>query len=81
MREQNALSEEIAQSMNDINIGREVDEDDLEAEWEELQQEQVNEQMLKLGTVSVPDAIEGMTTPISGKGKKCYLNCHIAVIC
>lgn len=73
------MSEEIAQSMTDVNIGREVDEDDLEAEWEELQQEQVNEQILKLGNVSVPNGLAGMATPDFGKGEQYTLNSRFAV--
>lgn len=70
LREQNALSEEIAQPMNDVRIGHEIDEDDLEAEWEELQQEQVNEEVLKLDNVFVPHIIDGVRTPVSGTRKE-----------
>lgn len=63
LREQNALSEEIVEAMSAPGIGQSVDEADLEAELEELQQEQLDEQMLKTGTVPVADAVHKMPSP------------------
>ncbi|EFY90005.1 ESCRT-III component [Metarhizium acridum CQMa 102] len=59
LREQNALGEEIVEAMNSVN-NNQLDDADLEAEFEELQQEQLDEQMLKLSSASVPHAIRDM---------------------
>ncbi|KIE03055.1 ESCRT-III component, partial [Metarhizium majus ARSEF 297] len=59
LREQNALGEEIVEAMNSVN-NNQLDDADLEAELEELQQEQLDEQMLKLSSASVPHAIQDM---------------------
>ncbi|KAI0472767.1 vacuolar-sorting protein SNF7 [Xylariaceae sp. FL0804] len=60
VREQNALSEEIVQAIASNHIGEPIDEDDLDRELEDLQQEQLDEQMLKPGTVPVADAVHSM---------------------
>ncbi|KAH9983419.1 ESCRT-III component [Xylariaceae sp. FL0662B] len=59
LREQNALGDEIVESMNNLNTANQIDDVDLDAKLEELQQEQLDEQMLKMGTVPVSDAIHG----------------------
>jgi charged multivesicular body protein 4 len=69
LREQNALSEEIVEAMSAPGIGQSVDETDLEAELEELQQEQLDEQMLKTGTVPVADAVHKMPSPANAERK------------
>jgi hypothetical protein len=60
LREQNALSDEIAEAMNHVNIANRIDEADLDAELEELQQEQLDEQLLKTNTASISGTIHGM---------------------
>lgn len=50
-------------------VGQVVDEDDLEAELESMQQEQLDEQMLKTGTVPVADSISRMPNVPNGAGK------------
>ncbi|KAK2590100.1 ESCRT-III subunit protein snf7 [Conoideocrella luteorostrata] len=67
LREQNALGEEIVEAMNSINSANQVDVEDLDAELEELQQEQLDEQILKLSNVSVPGAVHGM--PAAARGE------------
>lgn len=67
LREQNALSEEIVEAMSAPGIGQSLDETDLEAELEELQQEQLDEQMLKTGTVPVADAVHKMPSPANAE--------------
>lgn len=67
LREQNAFSEEIGEAMSAPGIGQGVDEVDLEAELEELQQEQLDEQMLKTGTVPVADAVHKMPSPANAE--------------
>ncbi|KAJ8124141.1 hypothetical protein ONZ43_g66 [Nemania bipapillata] len=51
LREQNALSEEIVLAITNNQIGEPVDEDELEAEMEALQQEALDKKMLESGTV------------------------------
>lgn len=53
LREQNALSEEIVNAITSSSVGNTVDEDELEGELEDLQQQLVDEQMLKTGNVPV----------------------------
>lgn len=53
LREQNALSEEIVNAITSSSVGNAVDEDELEGELEDLQQQLVDEQMLKTGNVPV----------------------------
>ena len=83
MREQNALSEEIVEAMNGVNISGAVDEMDLEDELEQLQQEQLDEQMLKTGSVPVSDAVQRMPAAANGERKRDPFNlCHQeTVIC
>lgn len=50
-------------------VGQVVDEDDLEAELESMQQEQLDEQMLKTGTVPVADSISRMPNVPNGAGE------------
>jgi len=71
LQEQNALSEEIVDAMNSINLGNQIDEIDLEAELDELRQEELDQKMLETGTVPV-DAIQrlpaaGTKEPAKGK--------------
>jgi len=71
LQEQNALSEEIVDAMNSINLGNQIDEVDLEAELDELRQEELDQKMLETGTVPV-DAIQrlpaaGTKEPAKGK--------------
>lgn len=53
--------------MNNVNVST-VDEDELEDELEQLQQEQLDEAMLKTGTVPVSDAIHRL--PAAGEGPR-----------
>ncbi|KAM7216300.1 putative vacuolar-sorting protein snf7 protein [Rhypophila decipiens] len=69
LQDQIALSEEIVTSMNSVQVGNAVDEDELEDELEQLQQEQLDEQMLKTGTVPVSDQIQRMPAVANGERK------------
>lgn len=69
LREQNALSEEIVNAITGNTIGESIDEDELDAELEELQQEQLDEQMLKTGTVPVSDQIQRVPAVPAGDSK------------
>ena len=53
LREQHALGEEIASAITNAPIGEPLDEADLEEELEGLEQEAMDERMLKTGTVPV----------------------------
>ncbi|KAH8893435.1 vacuolar-sorting protein SNF7 [Thozetella sp. PMI_491] len=67
LREQNALSEEIVEAMNSVNIGNAIDEADLEDELEQLQQERLDEEMLKTGSVPVLDAVQRLPAAANGE--------------
>ncbi|KAL7622786.1 ESCRT-III subunit protein snf7 [Parahypoxylon ruwenzoriense] len=60
LREQNALSEEIVAAITNNQIGEPLDEEELEDEFEALQQEQLDKKMLESGSVPVSDAIHRM---------------------
>jgi charged multivesicular body protein 4A/B len=70
LREHNQLSEEISNAITSTNLGEPVDEIDLEEELEQMQQEQLDEQMLKSGTVPVSDAINRMPAAANGESKR-----------
>jgi charged multivesicular body protein 4 len=72
LREHNQLSEEISNAITSTTLGEPIDEIDLEAELEEMQQEQLDEQMLKSGNVPVSDTISNMPAAANGelKGKQ-----------
>lgn len=53
LREQHALGEEIASAITNAPIGEPLDEADLEEELEGMEQEMMDERMLKTGTVPV----------------------------
>lgn len=53
LREQHALGEEIASAITNAPIGEPLDEADLEEELESMEQEAMDERMLKTGTVPV----------------------------
>ena len=57
LREQHALGEEIAQAITSAPIGEPIDETELDDELAELEQEQLDNKMLKTGTVPVSDEI------------------------
>lgn len=59
LQEENALSDEIVNAITSSSIGADIiDDDELEAELDELQQERLDEQMLKTGSVPVSDQIQ-----------------------
>lgn len=68
MRERNEISEEIVNAITNAQIGEPIDEDELDAELEGLQQEALDEQMLGTGTVPVLDQIQGV--PAAPQGSK-----------
>lgn len=69
LREQHQLSEEIAQAITNNPLGEQPDEDELDAELEGLEQENMDERMLKTGTVPVGDRINQLPTAANGERK------------
>ncbi|KAK7754024.1 ESCRT-III subunit protein snf7 [Diatrype stigma] len=71
LQDHNLLSEEISNAITSTTLGEPIDEVDLEEELEQMQQEQLDEQMLKSGTVPVSDAVHRMPAAANGeiKGK------------
>lgn len=72
LREQHALSEEIASAITSTSIGEPIDEDDLEGELEGMEQEAIDERMLNTGTVPVADQLDKLPAAANGelKGKE-----------
>ncbi|EFZ01794.1 SNF7 domain protein [Metarhizium robertsii] len=60
LREQNALSEEIVNAITSNHIGEVIDDDELEDELDQLQQEKLDEDILKTGSVPVADIVHKM---------------------
>ena len=69
LREQHQLSEEIAQAITSQSVGEQPDEDELDAELEGLEQEAMDERMLKTGTVPVADQINRLPAAANGERK------------
>ncbi|RAH63841.1 ESCRT-III subunit protein SNF7 [Aspergillus aculeatinus CBS 121060] len=67
LREQHQLSEEIAQAITSSSITEQPDEADLEAELEGLEQEAMDERMLKTGTVPVADQLNRLPAAANGE--------------
>jgi hypothetical protein len=61
------MSDEIVNAITQTPMGEAIDDDELENELDELQQEQLDEQMLKTGTVPVSDAVHKLPTPASAE--------------
>ncbi|PGH14035.1 hypothetical protein AJ79_03304 [Helicocarpus griseus UAMH5409] len=72
LREQHALSEEIANVITATPIGEPLDETELEQELEDMEQEKIDERMLKTGTVPVADQLSALPSAANGplKGKE-----------
>lgn len=70
LREQNALSEEIVNAITNNQLGNEaIDDADLEDELEAMEQEQLDEKILKTGTGPVSDAIQRLPAAANGERK------------
>lgn len=69
LREQHAIGEEIADALTQGNSMQGVDEDELEDELAELQQEELDNKMLKTGTVPVSDQIQRLPNQPLGERK------------
>lgn len=69
LREQHAIGEEIAEALTQGSVGQGVDEEELDEELAELQQEELDNKMLKTGTVPVSDQIQRMPNAAVGERK------------
>ena len=58
LREQHALSEEIGRAITDVPLSEQPDEEELDAELEGLEQEQMDERMLNTGPTPVTPALD-----------------------
>ena len=70
LREQHAIGEEIAEALTQGSVGQGVDEDELDEELADLQQEELDNKMLKTGTVPVSDQIQRL--PNAAQGEREY---------
>lgn len=68
LREQQALADDIATAITSTPFGEQVDEGELEDELANLEQETIDERMLKTGTVPVADQLNRL--PVAGNGER-----------
>lgn len=71
LREEHLVGEEIAEALTQGAVGTGVDEDELDEELAELQQEELDNKMLKTGSVPVSDQIQRL--PNAAVGERAYL--------
>lgn len=71
LREQHAVGEEIAEALTQGAVGSGIDEDELDEELAELQQEELDNKMLKTGTMPVSDQIQRLPNAAVGE-RECY---------
>ena len=74
LREQHALGEEIANAITNAPIGEPIDEADLEDELEGMEQEAMDERMLKTGPTPVTGDINRLPAVSTGP-RKLYIYC------
>ena len=67
IQQQHELSKEIANAITSTTIGDPVDEDELEADLEQLEQEDMDKKMLGTGTVPVSDTVHRLPTAANGE--------------
>ena len=77
LREQHALGEEIATAIAGAPIGEAIDEQDLEDELEGLEQEALDEKMLKTGPVPVGG--EPARLPAVGNQPRKSFSMHVSI--
>jgi hypothetical protein len=69
LREQHALGEEIASAITNAPLGDPVDETELEEELEGMEQEAMDERMLKSGSVPVGGEVSSLPSINNGPSK------------
>jgi len=67
LREQHELTQEIGNAITSMPITEPIDEDELEADLAALEQENLDEKMLKTGTVPVADSLSRMPKVANGE--------------
>ncbi|GAB7350083.1 hypothetical protein MBLNU459_g0750t1 [Dothideomycetes sp. NU459] len=67
LEEQHAISKEIATALTQGSAANAVDDDELEAELQDLQQEELDNKMLKTGSVPVSDQVHRMPNVATGE--------------
>lgn len=77
LREQHAIGEEIADALTQGNAMQGVDEDELDDELAELQQEELDNKMIKTGSVPVHDQIPQLPSQPVGPGKSTCISTSI----
>ncbi|KAF1983349.1 vacuolar-sorting protein-like protein snf7 [Aulographum hederae CBS 113979] len=70
LREQHAIGEEIGEAITQGVTSNAMDEGELDDELEALQQEELDNKMLKTGTVPVSDQVQRLPTPAQGELKR-----------
>ena len=70
------MGEEIASAITSAPIGEPIDETELDDELAELEQEQLDNKMLKTGTVPVSDEIHRLPAAANGESEWPYCRSH-----
>jgi glutamate synthase domain-containing protein 1 len=74
LSEQNALSNEIVEAMKNVSLTNEVDAADLDAEFEELQQGDLDRQILAMNTMPDAAAVDQMPTVPTAERRFCFFS-------
>jgi len=69
LREQHDIGQQIAEALTQGNGMQGIDEDELDEELAQLQQEELDEKMLKTGSVPVSDRIHSLPSAANGPVK------------
>ena len=69
LREQHELTQEIGNAITSMPITEPIDEDELEADLAALEQENLDEKMLKTGTMPVADSLNRLPKAANGERK------------
>jgi len=74
LEEQHAISKEIAGALTQSSGANAVDDDELEAEFADMQQEELDNKMLKTGNVPVGDEVHRL--PNVAQGEREFYDSH-----
>ena len=69
LREQHELTQEIGNAITSMPITEPIDEDELEGELEAMEQENLDKELLKTGTVPVNDRVGALPAAANGPSK------------
>jgi len=73
LEEQHAISREIASALTQSSGANAVDDDELEAEFADMQQEELDNKMLKTGSVPVSDQVQRLPNAAQGERESIVL--------